>query len=58
MISFSFVCAAFKFKVSVKVFLPVTKSLLLRFFPFLSDNILLQNIYSTDCFLIIVGTLN
>jgi len=57
MISFSFVCATFKFKVSVQVLLPVTKSSLLLFLSFLSHNVCIQNTYSTDFFLIIVGTL-
>jgi len=57
MISFSFVFAAFEFKVSVQVLLPVTKSPLLLFLPFLSYNISIQTAYSTDYFLIIIGTL-
>jgi len=57
MISFSFVCAALKFKVSVQVLLSVTKSPPLLFLLVLSHNIRIQNTYSTDCFLFIVCAL-
>lgn len=57
MISFPFVCAALKFKVSVQVLVRVKNSPLLLFLPFLSHNFRTQSTYCTDCFLIIAGKL-